>query len=113
MPFGVTTQAVTSSMYRPTSDRCLVRPDDAATVSKGGILIPESARTKREEATRGTMLAVGPGVLTKKGGRFPMVDVKPGDAVLYRKTAGRLVDFADGSFLIIREDDLMAVLDPE
>jgi chaperonin GroES len=113
MPFGITTQAVTSAMYRPTSDRCLVKPDDAATVSKGGILIPESARTKREEATRGTMLAKGPGVLTKTGGRFPMIEAEVGDVVLYRKGAGRLVDFADGSFLVVREDDIMAVLEPD
>ena len=94
---------------RPLHDRILVKRLEADAKTPGGLFIPDNAKEKPVE---GLMVAVGSGVLTKEGARVPL-DVKAGDRVLFSKYSGTEVKIQldGGEHLILREDDLLAVLD--
>jgi chaperonin GroES len=92
----------------PLGDRVVIMPDEALEKSRGGILLPDKAR---ERPARGTVLAVGPGKRLPDGGRAP-VDLKPGLRVLYGRYAGSDVELAGETVVVIREEDVHAVLDP-
>jgi chaperonin GroES len=92
----------------PLGDRVIIMPDEAPGQSKGGILLPEKAR---ERPARGTVLAVGPGKRLPDGGRAK-VDLKPGLRVLYGRYAGSDVELAGETVVVVREEDVHAVLDP-
>ncbi len=87
---------------RPINDRVLVKPAEAETTTKGGIIIPDTAKEKPQ---RGTVVAVGPG---KED--VPMA-VKVNDVVLYGKYAGQEVSHNDVDYLIMKQDDILLVLD--
>lgn len=87
---------------RPINDRVLVKPADAEETTKGGIIIPDTAKEKPQ---RGTVIAVGPG---KDGNAMT---VKVNDIVLYGKYAGQEVSHEGENYLIMKEDDILLILD--
>lgn len=92
---------------RPLHDRILVqRLEDAEEKSDGGIIIPDSAKEKPQ---RGKVTAVGNGRVLDDGTRVPL-EVKKGDQVLFGKYAGTDVKIEGNEYLILREDDILAVL---
>ena len=92
--------------FRPLHDRILIKPLDAEEQTKGGIIIPDTAQEKPQE---GRVIAVGPGRAIEDGEALP-VDVKKGDRILYGKYAGTEVKLDEEDHVILREDDVLAVL---
>ena len=92
---------------KPLGDRVLVQPVEESEVKKGGIIIPDTAKEKPQE---GKVIAVGKGKVTEDGKLQPM-DVKKGDRVLFSKYAGTEVNIEGEEHLIIREDDVLGVLE--
>jgi chaperonin GroES len=88
----------------PLGDRVVVRPSTKEEVTKGGIVIPDTAKEKPQE---GTVLAVGPGKMTEDGKRIPL-DVKVGDIVVYAKYGGTEIKEGDEELIILRESDILA-----
>ena len=87
---------------KPINDRVVVKPAPAEEKTTGGIIIPDTAKEKPQ---RGEVVAVGPG----KEGIKPTV--KAGDVVLYGKYAGQELNYQGQDYLIMREDDILVVLD--
>lgn len=94
---------------RPLHDRVLVRRIEEKEVIKGGIIIPDTAKEKPME---GEIIAVGPGKLMEDGKRSA-VDVKPGDRVLFGKYSGTEIKIEDVDYVIMREEEILAVLEYE
>ena len=94
---------------RPLSDRIVVKPIEREAKTASGIILPESAREKPQE---GEVIAVGPGARNEKGEHMPL-DIKVGDTVLYAKYAGTEVKLEDEKLLILRESDILAVVEEE
>ncbi len=92
---------------RPLSDRVLVMRIKEEDQTKGGIIIPDTAKEKPQE---GKVVAVGPGKVTK-GGKVTAPDVKAGDRILFGKYSGSEVKLDDEEHLILREDDILGVLE--
>ncbi len=92
---------------RPLQDRIIVKRVEGEEKSKGGIIIPDTAKEKPQE---GKVIAVGKGKVTEDGKLQPM-DVKKGDRVLFSKYAGTEVNIEGEEHLIIREDDVLGVLE--
>ena len=93
--------------FRPTDDRILVEPNEADETTSGGIILPDTAREKPQ---RGVVLAVGPGKLLDSGKRGE-VGVKAGDEVFYGKYSGTEIEFGTNKYVVIRENDIFAVVD--
>ncbi len=91
---------------RPLQDRLLVKRLEEQESKKGGIIIPDTAKEKPQE---GEVIAVGPGKLDDHGMRVPM-DVKVGDRILFGKYSGSEVKLADEEHLIMREEDVLAIV---
>jgi chaperonin GroES len=94
---------------RPLHDRVLLKRIAEKEVVKGGIIIPDTAKEKPME---GEVIAVGPGKLMEDGKRAPM-DVKAGDRVLFGKYAGTEIKIDDDEMVIMREEEILAVLGKE
>jgi chaperonin GroES len=92
--------------FRPLHDRVVVERIDADAKSAGGILIPDSAQ---EKPSQGEIVAVGPGGRDKDGKLIP-IDLKKGDRVLFGKWSGTEVKIDDQDLLIMKESDIMGVL---
>jgi len=92
---------------RPLNDRILVKRLEEEEKTRGGIIIPDSAKEKPAE---GTVEAVGNGRLNDKGERVP-VELKAGDRVLFSKYGGTEVKIEGGEYLIMREDDILGVVE--
>ncbi|RME45650.1 MAG: co-chaperone GroES [Caldilineae bacterium] len=92
---------------KPLGDRLIVEPIEQETTTPSGIVLPESAK---EKPMQGNVLAVGPGARKEDGSRVPM-DVSVGDVVLYAKYAGTEVKMQDKKYLILRESDVMAIVE--
>jgi chaperonin GroES len=88
----------------PLGDRVVIKPTPKEEVSKGGIVLPDTAKEKPQE---GKIIAVGPGRLTEEGNRIAM-DVKKGDKVIYSKYAGTEFKLDDEELIIMREGDILA-----
>lgn len=97
------------SKLRPLHDRILVEPLEAATVSPGGIIIPDAAK---EKPVTGKVLAVGNGRVLENG-TVRSLDVKVGDVVLYGKYAGSEVTVDGSKLVLIREEEVLAVQEGE
>ena len=95
------------SKIRPLNERVLVRRLEEEEVSKGGIIIPDSAKEKPAE---GEVVAVGNGKKTEEGKVVPL-DVKAGDKVLFSKYSGSDVNIDGEEYLIMREDDILAIIE--
>ena len=93
--------------FRPLHDRVVVRRLDAEEKSKGGIIIPDTAKEKPME---GEIIAVGPGARDEQGHLVPL-DVKAGDRVLFGKWSGTEVKIDGEELLIMKESDLMGVIE--
>lgn len=92
---------------RPLQDRVIVRRMEEERTSAGGIVIPDSAA---EKPIQGKVIAVGPGKILDNGDRRP-VDVKAGDKVLFAKYSGTEVKIDDEEYLVMREEDIMGVIE--
>ena len=93
--------------FRPLHDRVVVKRVDAETKSAGGIIIPDSAAEKPQQ---GEIIGVGPGARDETGKLVPL-DVKKGDKVLFGKWSGTEVKIDSQELLIMKESDIMGVLD--
>jgi chaperonin GroES len=96
-----------SMKVRPLHDRLIVRRIEEEEKTAGGIIIPDTAKEKPQE---GRVIAVGPGKVNEDGEVTPL-DVKKGDRVLFSKYAGTEIQLEGVEHLIIREDDVLAVLE--
>ncbi len=92
---------------RPLQDRIIVKRVEEETKTAGGLFIPETAKEKPQ---RGEIVAVGNGKKTEDGKVLPL-DVKVGDTVLFGKYAGTEIKVDGEEFLMMREDDLLAVVE--
>jgi chaperonin GroES len=92
---------------RPLHDRVLLRRLEEKEVVKGGIIIPDTAKEKPQEAE---VIAVGPGKLDDNGKRMP-IDVKKGDRVLIGKYSGTDIKIGDEELVIVREDEVLGVIE--
>ena len=90
---------------RPLQDRIIVRRIDEEETTKGGIIIPDSAKEKPQE---GKVIAVGKGKILEDG-KLQKLDVKKGDRVLFSKYSGTEINIEGEEHLIIREDDVLGV----
>jgi chaperonin GroES len=93
---------------RPLRDKILVQPKPVEEVSKGGIIIPDTAK---DAPVEGTVLAVGNGIINRDGELIPL-DVKVGDSVLYKKNGNTITEIEQGNdkYLIMSEYDILAVI---
>lgn len=91
---------------KPLADRVIVKPTEEEEVSKGGIILPDTAKEKPQ---KGKVMAVGPGRLDESGKRVPL-EVKKGDKVIYQKYAGTELKQGDEQLLILRESDILAII---
>jgi chaperonin GroES len=91
---------------RPLHDRVLVKRSETQEQVRGGIIIPDTAKEKPQEAE---VIAVGPGKLTDDGKRSPM-DVQTGDRILMGKYSGSEIKIDDTDYVILREDEILAVI---
>jgi len=89
---------------QPLADRLVVKPIEKEEVTKGGIVLPDTAKEKPQE---GKILAVGPGRLSDDGKRLAM-DVSVGDIVIYAKYGGTEIKIDDEELVILRESDILA-----
>ncbi len=92
---------------RPLQDRIIVKRIEEEETSKGGILIPDTAKEKPQE---GKVVAVGKGKI-REDGKLQKPDVKKGDRVLFGKFSGTEVTLEDEEHLIIREDDVLGIVE--
>ena len=90
-----------NNMIKPLADRVLIEPQEAQTKTAGGIYIPDTAKEKPQQ---GKVIAAGPGKKDE-----PM-EVKAGDVVLYGKYAGTEVTVEDRKYLIVKQQDILAIL---
>jgi chaperonin GroES len=90
----------------PLEDRILIKPQEAEEKSKGGIILPDTAKEKPQE---GRVVAIGKGKLTEDGKIIPL-EVKVGDRVLYSKYAGTEIKINGEEHLIIRQEDVLAII---
>ena len=88
----------------PLADRLVVKPIERDEVTKGGIVLPDTAKEKPQE---GEVLAVGPGRLSDDGKRIAM-DIKVGDIVVYARYGGTEIKIDDEELMILRESDILA-----
>src|ERR1035437_3851006 len=91
---------------KPLADRVIVKPAEALEVSKGGIILPDTAKEKPIE---GTIVAVGPGKVGEDG-KVVKLEVKVGDKVLYGKYSGTEVQVEGVDYLMMRESDIFAII---
>ena len=94
------------SSLKPLADRVLVKPDEAEQKTASGLYIANA----QEKPQRGTIVAVGAGKVNDKGERIPM-DVKVGDVVIYGKFGGNEVKVDGEKYLLMRADDIYAVVE--
>ncbi len=101
------TATKTRIKFRPMDDRILVEPCEAEETTAGGIILPATAQEKPQ---RGTVLATGPGKLLDSGSRGEM-SVRLGDEVFYGKYSGTEIEFGTEKCVVLRENDVLAIVD--
>ena len=101
------TKTLSKTTLRPLGNRVLLRRLDAEETLKGGIILPDSAKKKQEQAE---VIAVGTGKTDKNGNLIPM-PVKAGDIVLMEKYSGQEVTLDDQDYVILKADDLVATIE--
>ena len=95
--------------FRPLHDRVVIRRAEGDLKSKGGIIIPDTAKEMSQE---GEVIAVGPGARDERG-EIQRLDVKAGDRVLFGKWSGTEVRIDDEDYLIMKESDLLGVIESQ
>ena len=93
--------------FRPLGDRVLVKRVEEESKTKGGIIIPDTAKEKPQE---GEVVAVGPGARDEDG-KYIAMDLKAGDRILFGKWSGTEVKIEGEDFLIMKESDIMGVIE--
>lgn len=101
------TKKKTKIKFRPMDDRILLEPIEADEKTTGGIILPDNVREKPQ---RGIVIAKGPGKLLDSGKRGEM-SVKLGDEVFYGKYSGTEIDFETETYVVLRENDILAIVD--
>lgn len=94
-------------MLKPLGDRIVVKPTAAEEMTKGGIVLPDTAKERPQE---GEVIAAGTGKTLDSGVQVPM-DIKVGDKVIYSKYGGTEVKISGEAYVILRQDDVLAVVD--
>lgn len=94
-------------MLKPLGDRIVVKPTEAEEVTKGGIVLPDTAKERPRE---GEVIAVGTGKYMETGAQVPM-EVKVGDKVIYSRYGGTEVKIGGEEYVILRQDDVLAIAD--
>ena len=94
-------------MLKPLGDRIIAKAVSAEEMTAGGILLPDSAKEKPQEAV---IIAVGPGLQLESGKIAPM-DVKVGDKVIYGKYSGTEVKVSGDEYIILRQEDILAIME--
>jgi chaperonin GroES len=94
-------------MLKPLADRIIVKATVAEEVTKGGILLPDTAKEKPQE---GEVVAVGPGKLLDSG-KIAAMDVKVGDRVVYSKYGGTEIKLNGDEFVVLRQDDVLGIVE--
>ena len=94
---------------RPLHDRIVVRRLEDGEESVGGIIIPDTAKEKPQ---RGTVIAVGSGIVREGGARVAL-DVKPGDVILFGKYTNQEIKLDGEDYLVMREDEVLAVIETD
>ena len=97
-----------SAKVRPLHDRILIKRLEEQESVKGGIIIPDTAKEKPQE---GEVIAIGNGSKKKDGTVIPL-DVKVGDRILFGKYSGTDITIEDEEYLILREEEVLAILEP-
>ncbi len=97
----------TKTKFRPLHDRILVKRMEEEEERRGGIIIPDTAKEKPQQ---GKVVAVGTGKVTEDGKKLAL-DVKAGDRILFGKYSGNEVKIDDEEYLILREEDVLGILD--
>mgnify|MGYP001175057629 CR=1 FL=1 len=92
-------------MLKPLGDRVVVKPSPQESTTKGGIVLPDTAKEKPQ---KGEVVAVGSGKLLENGERIPL-EVKVGDNVIYSKYGGTEIKLDGEEYLILRESDILAI----
>ena len=100
------TASATKPQLKPLADRLVVKKLDAEEKTAGGIVLPDTAKEKPQQAE---VLAVGPGRFDEKGNRQPM-EVKVGDKVLFAKYSGTEVKIEGVEYIILTERDILAII---
>jgi chaperonin GroES len=107
--FSIAARKWASMKFRPLHDRVVIRRIEQEGKTKGGIIIPDNAKEKPQE---GEVIAVGPGGHDEKGKLIP-IEVKAGDRVLFGKWSGSEVKIDGEELLIMKESDIMGVIEHE
>ena len=97
---------VAMAKVQPLGDRVLLKPLEAESKTKGGIILPDTAKEKPQQ---GEVVAVGKGKVLESGKVEP-VEVKVGDKILYGKYSGTEIKIDGDEYLIVREEDILAIL---
>ena len=92
---------------QPLNDRVVVKPKEALAKTKGGVILPDTAN--KEKPVEGTIIAVGPGKMLDSGKRGEM-GLKKDQTVIYSKYAGTEIKIDGENYLILREEDILAVM---
>ncbi len=92
---------------KPLHDRLIIQALEEGERTKGGIIIPDTAKEKPHE---GKVIAVGAGRIKKDGTKMPL-DIKKGDRVLYAQYAGTEIKMGGEEYLMMREDDILAIIE--
>jgi len=95
-----------ATKFTPLHDRILVRSEDEAGTTRGGLIIPDSAKDKPQE---GTVISVGKGRTNDEGKLFPLV-VKEGDRILFGKYSGTEIKLDGEDFLIMKEEEVLGIV---
>lgn len=96
-----------SVKFSPLGDRIVVKPSEGEEITKGGIVLPDTAKEKPQE---GKVVAIGPGRFNDEGNRIPM-ELSVGNRVIYSKFAGTEYKAAGDDYLVLRESDVLVKLD--
>jgi chaperonin GroES len=91
---------------RPLDDRVVVEPFEAEERTRGGIVLPDTAREKPQQ---GKVIATGPGKLLEKSGERGQMSLKAGDVVFYGRYTGTEIEIESDKYVILRESDVLAV----
>lgn len=94
-------------MIKPLGDRIVIKRTAAEEVTKGGIVLPDSAKERPQE---GEVIAVGPGKVLESGVKVP-VEVKAGDKIIYSKYGGTEIKIGKQEYSILRQDDVLCVVE--
>ena len=98
---------VKKSMIRPLGDRVVVKRTEEEQKTRGGIIVPDTAKEKPQQAV---VFAVGPGRVSDEGKRIAP-EVKKGDKVLFGKYSGSEITIGSEEYLILREEDILAIIE--